>query len=99
MPSTSEAEGTADENPKKRKFGRECRKLRVVRAWRAAKVAHWSPITLRDKRIKIGTKVIPHGRYVGFQMAAVAAFHYLFAHILGLNSDLQVPPAKPQCKK
>ena len=63
------------------------------------KGAHWSLITLRDKLIKIGAKVIPHGRYVAFQMAAVAAFHYLFAHILGLNSDLQVPPAKPQCKK
>ena len=61
--------------------------------------AHWSLITLRDKFIKIGAKVIPHGRYVAFQMAAVAASHYLFAHILGLNSDLQAPPAKPQCKK
>lgn len=69
------------------------------RAWRAAKDAHWSLITLRGKLIKIGAKGIPHGHYVAFQMAAVAASHYLFAHILGLNSDLQVPPAKPQCKK
>ena len=34
VPSTSEAEGTADENPRKRKFGRECRLLRVDRTWR-----------------------------------------------------------------
>ncbi len=63
------------------------------------KGAHWSLTTLRDKLIEIGAKVIPHGRYVAFQMAEVAASHYLFAHILGLNSDLQAPPTKPQCKK
>ncbi len=33
---------------------------------------HWSLTTLRDKLIKIGAKVVRHGRYVTFQLAEVA---------------------------
>ena len=32
-------------------------------------VERWSKTTLREKLIKIGTKVVHHGRYVTFQMA------------------------------
>jgi len=32
----------------------------------------WSLISLRKKLIKIGAKVVSHGRYVTFQMAEVA---------------------------
>jgi hypothetical protein len=32
----------------------------------------WSLISLRQKLIKIGAKVLSHGRYVTFQMAEVA---------------------------
>jgi hypothetical protein len=32
----------------------------------------WSPTSLREKLIKIGAKVVIHGRYVWFQMAEVA---------------------------
>jgi len=32
----------------------------------------WSLTSLREKLIKIGTKVVSHGRYVTFQMAEVA---------------------------
>ena len=32
----------------------------------------WSLTTLKEKLIKIGAKVISHGRYVAFQMAEVA---------------------------
>src|SRR6266852_145360 len=32
----------------------------------------WSPTSLRENLIKIGTKVVSHGRYVTFQMAEVA---------------------------
>ncbi len=32
-------------------------------------VEHWSLTTLREKLIKIGAKVVRHGRYITFQMA------------------------------
>ena len=32
-------------------------------------VEHWSLTTLREKLIKIGAKVVRHGRYVTFQLA------------------------------
>ena len=35
-------------------------------------VEHWSMTTLRDKLVKIGAKVVRHGRYVTFQLAEVA---------------------------
>ncbi len=35
-------------------------------------VAQWSLTSLREKLIKIGAKIVRHGRYVTFQMAEVA---------------------------
>ncbi len=35
-------------------------------------VGHWSLTTLREKLIKIGAKVVRHGRYVTFQLAEPA---------------------------
>ena len=35
-------------------------------------VEHWSLTTLQGKLIKIGTKVVRHGRYITFQLAEVA---------------------------
>src|SRR5262245_2427147 len=35
-------------------------------------IKDWSLTTLKDKLIKIGAKVVRHGRYVVFQMAEVA---------------------------
>ena len=35
-------------------------------------VEHWSLTALREKLIKIGAKVVRHGRYITFQMAEVA---------------------------
>jgi len=32
-------------------------------------VEHWSLTTLREKLVKIGAKVVCHGRYVTFQSA------------------------------
>ena len=46
----------------------------------------WSLTSLKDKLIKIGAKVVRHGRYVAFQMAEVAIPKSLFAHILRLIS-------------
>ncbi len=48
------------------------------------KVEHWSMTTLREKLIKIGAKVVRHGRYVTFQLAEVAMPRTLFAEILRL---------------
>ncbi len=50
--------------------------------------------TLREKLIKIGAKVVRHGRYVTFQMAEVAVFRDLFREILRLIDGLRrSPPA------
>ena len=35
-------------------------------------VEHWSLTTLREKLVKIGAKVVRHGRYVTFELAGVA---------------------------
>jgi hypothetical protein len=45
-------------------------------------VEQWSLTSLREKLIKIGAKIVRHGRYVAFQMAEVAVPRDLFADIL-----------------
>ena len=57
------------------------------------KVEQWSLTTLRERLIKIGAKVVRHGRYVTFQMAEVAIPRRLFAEILRLIDDLRPKPA------
>jgi hypothetical protein len=49
--------------------------------------------SLREKLIKIGAKVISHGRYVTFQMAEVAVPRRMFVDILSLIARLRAPPA------
>jgi Transposase DDE domain group 1 len=44
----------------------------------------WSLTSLREKLIKIGAKVVSHGRYVWFQMAEVSVPRQMFAEILSL---------------
>ena len=46
----------------------------------------------REKLIKIGAKVVSHGRYVTFQLAEVAVPRRLFADILSLITRPRVPP-------
>src|SRR4051794_13054548 len=53
----------------------------------------WSLTSLREKLIKIGAKVVSHGRYVTFQLAEVAVPRRLFAEILSLIDRLRAPPA------
>jgi hypothetical protein len=53
----------------------------------------WSLTSLREKLIKIGAKVVSHGRYVTFQMAEVAVPRQMFQEILSLIARLQAPPA------
>ncbi len=59
------------------------------------KVEHWSMTTLREKLIKIGAKVVRHGRYVTFQFAEVAIPRALFAMILHLIDGLRPAPLPP----
>ena len=53
----------------------------------------WSMTSLREKLIKIGAKVVSHGRYVTFQLAEVAVPRQMFADILWLIARLRAPPA------
>ena len=53
----------------------------------------WSLTSLRENLIKIGAKVVSHGRYVIFQMAEVAVPRQMFAEILSLIARLRAPPA------
>jgi hypothetical protein len=55
-------------------------------------IKNWSLTTLREKLIKIGAKVVRHGRYVAFQMAEVAIPRNLFADILRMIAELRSPP-------
>ena len=55
------------------------------------KVEHWSLTTIREKLVKIGAKVVAHGRYVTFQMAEVAVPGDLFRKILNLIDGLRRP--------
>ncbi len=52
-------------------------------------VEHWSLTTLREKLVKIGGKVVRHGRYITFQFAEVAIPRSLIANILRLIDDLR----------
>jgi hypothetical protein len=54
-------------------------------------VEHWSLTTIREKLVKIGAKVVAHGRYVTFQMAEVAVPRDLFRGILRLIDGLRRP--------
>ena len=55
-------------------------------------VEHWSLRALREKLVKMGAKVVSHGRYVIFQMAEVAVPRGLFWEILRLTDKLRLRP-------
>ncbi len=55
-------------------------------------IADWSLTSLREKLIKIGAKVVSHGRHVAFQMAEVAIPRQLFAAIMQRIAALRSPP-------
>ncbi len=58
-------------------------------------VEHWSLTTLREKLIKIGAKVVRHGRYITFQLAEVAIPRPLVAEILRFIDGLRPAPLPP----
>ena len=55
-------------------------------------IAHWSLTTLREKLVKIGARMVRHGRYVTFQMAEVAVSARTFGQILARIARLRAPP-------
>ncbi len=58
-------------------------------------VEHWSLTPLREKLIKIGAKIVRHGRNITFQLAEVAIPRALFAKILCLIDGLRPAPLPP----
>src|SRR5436305_10374700 len=59
-------------------------------------IKDWSLTSLKEKLIKIGAKVVSHGRYVIFQMAEVAIPRQMFQEILRLIAELRPrPPPAP----
>ena len=56
-------------------------------------VKHWSMTTLRDRLVKIGAKIVRHGRSITFQMAEVMVPRALFQHILAAIAELRPKPA------
>ena len=57
----------------------------------------WSLTSLRDKLIKMGTKVVSHGRYATFQMAE-AGVRSIFREILLLIARTRAPPRTSMTK-
>ena len=55
-------------------------------------VEHWSLTTLREKLVKIGARIVRHGRYLVFQLAEVAVPRSLFAEILRRIDRLREAP-------
>src|SRR6202030_2521802 len=55
-------------------------------------IKEWSLTSLKEKLIKIGAKIVSHGRYVAFQMAEVAIPKNLFADTLRMIAELRPPP-------
>ncbi len=56
-------------------------------------IERWSLMSLRERLIKTGARLVRHGRYAIFQMAEAALPRAVFAGILGLINGLRDPPA------
>ena len=60
-----------------------------------AEIAQWSMTTLRERLVKIGAKIVRHGRSITFQMAEVMVPRQLFEKILTAIEALgPLPPAR-----
>ncbi|MDP7179245.1 MAG: IS1380 family transposase [Verrucomicrobiota bacterium] len=55
-------------------------------------MAHWSLTTLREKLVKIGARMVRHGRYITFQLAEVAVSGRMFGQILARIARVRAPP-------
>jgi hypothetical protein len=56
-------------------------------------VKQWSMTTLRERLVKIGARIVRHGRSMTFQMAEVLVPRGLFRHILEMIDGLRPKPA------
>ena len=60
-----------------------------------AEVAQWSLTTLRERLVKIGARIVRHGRSITFQMAEVMVPRALFRQILDAIAMLRpLPPVR-----
>jgi hypothetical protein len=58
-------------------------------------VKQWALTTLRERLVKIGARIVRHGRSITFQMAEVMVPRGLFEKILSAIADLRpMPPAR-----
>lgn len=60
-------------------------------------VKHWSLTTLRDRLVKIGAKIVRHGRSIAFQMAELMVPRALFQQILAAIATLRPSPPPNRC--
>jgi hypothetical protein len=63
-----------------------------------AEIARWSMTTLREQLVRIGAKIVRHGRSVIFQMAEVMVPRYLFQEILTVIAALRLLPTRPMLR-
>ena len=56
-------------------------------------VSHWSMTTLRDRLVKIGAKIVRHGRSITFQMVEVIVSRSLVQQISDAIAALRPSPA------
>ncbi len=61
-------------------------------AWIDRVHEQWSLTTLREKLLKIGARIVCHGRYLVFQLAEIAVPRALFAEILRRIGRLRGSP-------
>jgi hypothetical protein len=60
-------------------------------------VSQWSMTTLRNRLVKIGARIVRHGRSVIFQMAEVMVPRRLFQQILAAIAALRPFPLARCC--
>jgi hypothetical protein len=60
-------------------------------------ISHWSMTTLRDRLVKIGAKIVRHGRSITFQIAEVMVPRDLLQNILDAIAALRPLPAALCC--
>ena len=52
-------------------------------------VSHWSMTTLRDRLVKIGAKIVRHGRSITFQTAEVMASRDLPRDLVRISAGIE----------
>jgi Transposase DDE domain group 1 len=60
-------------------------------------VKQWPLTTLRDRLVKIGARIVRHGRSIVFQMAEVAVSRVRFQDILAAIAALRPLPPPVRC--